>query len=526
MSKWRRRRKKRLAPTPTTGQPAAASPAQADDSREQPELPPTQAADDAAHTEPANPAAPADAAPELADVDAPPEAVAPSDAAAEDMPPAVVFELPEDSADAMPELHLPPPTVELLEGDASGEAPTTLEPIAELPEPAPATEWTADAAEQAHTAGSPNEQQDLPAPAAVEPIQATAEPPDSTVEIPPQAAPAQPMPAPARRTAFSRRPRIGAPGVELRADRVVHSPLAGPRRRSARDVQLDLEAAEREAASEALSAAGEEEDAGSGSAVSLEPVVPITGLAQAALSAGEIEAATKVAIEQLPGRSTRIETCPFLRSIAGGALQAPRDAVDGRNRCAAFGEPLPLSRMQQGLVCLQPAHSSCPRYVRGALLMQQRIVPTPEPARQLPVQVAAALLLLAVVLAAAYLLLGGRLEPEPGVGPGSSPTPSTSVWPSPEPAPTASPTASPTPTPTPKQTRAPTAPPSPLPAVYRGLQRCPSPQTCYVYVVRRGDTLEGIARRFDTTVPVLRRLNPQIRNDFLRVGQKVRVPPP
>jgi LysM repeat protein len=501
MSKWRRRRKKRLAPSPTSGQPTAASPSQADGlSGEQPELPPTRTAVDAATGEPANPAAPANAAPELADVAAPSHAAAPPDEAADDMPTAVVFELPEESADAMPELHLPTPGVELLEGDAPSEEPPVPEP---------------------------SEQEDLPATAATdEPAQASADGPESIADVPPPSAPARPTPA--QRTAFAGRPRIAAPGVELRADRVVHSPLAGPRRRSARDVQLDLEAAEREAASEALSAAGEEEEAGSGSAVSLEPVAPITGLAQAALSAGEIQAATKVAIEQLPGRSARVETCPFLRSIAGGALQAPRDVVDGRNRCAAFGEPLPLSRMQQGLVCLQPAHSACPRYVRGALLIQQRIAPTAAPASQLPVQVAAALVLLAVVLVGAYLLLGGRLEPEPGVGPGSSPTPSTSVSPSPEPAPTASPTPSPTPTPTPtpKQTRAPTAPPTPLPAVYRGLQRCPSPQTCYVYVVRRGDTLEGIARRFDTTVPVLRRLNPQIRNDFLRVGQKVRVPPP
>jgi hypothetical protein len=322
------------------------------------------------------------------------------------------------------------------------------------------------------------------------------------------------------------RARIGAPGVDLRADRVVHSPLAGPRRRSARDVQLDLDAAEREAASEALSAAGEEEEAVSGSAGPLEPVIPITGLAQAALSPAEVAAATKVAIEQLPGRAARVETCPFLRSIAAGALQAPRDLVDGRNRCAAFGEPLPLSRMQQGLVCLQPAHETCPRYVRGALLIQQRIAPATAPPRQLPVQIAALLLLLAVLAVIAYLLLGGRLEPQPGVVPSSSPTPSPSVTASAEPAPTPSATATATPTPTPRQTRAPTAPPTPLPAQYRGLQRCAAPQTCYVYVVQRGDTLSSIARRFDTTVATLRRLNPQIRDDFLRVGQKVRVPPP
>jgi LysM repeat protein len=49
--------------------------------------------------------------------------------------------------------------------------------------------------------------------------------------------------------------------------------------------------------------------------------------------------------------------------------------------------------------------------------------------------------------------------------------------------------------------------------------------TTTVYVVRRGDTLWVIARRYNTTVATLLRLNPQIRNpNRLFVGQRIRVP--
>jgi LysM repeat protein len=47
------------------------------------------------------------------------------------------------------------------------------------------------------------------------------------------------------------------------------------------------------------------------------------------------------------------------------------------------------------------------------------------------------------------------------------------------------------------------------------------------YVVKRGDTLGAIARRYNTTVATLLRLNPQIRNpNRLFVGQRIQVPAP
>lgn len=43
------------------------------------------------------------------------------------------------------------------------------------------------------------------------------------------------------------------------------------------------------------------------------------------------------------------------------------------------------------------------------------------------------------------------------------------------------------------------------------------------YVVRRGDTLRSIARRFDTTVADLQRLNPSLDPVALPVGRRIRV---
>jgi hypothetical protein len=64
--------------------------------------------------------------------------------------------------------------------------------------------------------------------------------------------------------------------------------------------------------------------------------------------------------------------CHFLRSVGpdGRLAEAQRTAVP-THRCAAFGDPLPLSLRQQELVCLQRVHVSCPRYVRGTLLANE-----------------------------------------------------------------------------------------------------------------------------------------------------------
>jgi LysM repeat protein len=45
-----------------------------------------------------------------------------------------------------------------------------------------------------------------------------------------------------------------------------------------------------------------------------------------------------------------------------------------------------------------------------------------------------------------------------------------------------------------------------------------------LHVVSAGDTLGGIAERYDTTVERLQGLNPQVDPQALRVGQELRVP--
>jgi hypothetical protein len=56
------------------------------------------------------------------------------------------------------------------------------------------------------------------------------------------------------------------------------------------------------------------------------------------------------------------ERCQFLRAIASdGTLFDPGREAVANHRCAAFGDPLPLSMRQQELVCLQRVHVSCPR---------------------------------------------------------------------------------------------------------------------------------------------------------------------
>ena len=61
------------------------------------------------------------------------------------------------------------------------------------------------------------------------------------------------------------------------------------------------------------------------------------------------------------------------------------------------------------------------------------------------------------------------------------------------------------------------APPAQAPVkVKRGVAR--------LHIVSSGDTLGGIAERYDTTVERLQALNPKVDPQALRVGQELRVP--
>lgn len=253
--------------------------------------------------------------------------------------------------------------------------------------------------------------------------------------------------------------------------------------------------------------------------------------------------AVRVPLLDDAARSPDPAVCPFFRLEANGELRAPRHAPDPDNRCAAIGEPRPQSVRQQQLVCLQPAHGSCPRYLRGAYIQ-----PVPEPHIALAARVPRATLaaILVLVLAAGvsfgFVLQRGSLDIAPGAT--ASPNATTAVIPTPTALPTRAPTAAPTATPTgtPVVTPAPTPAPTPTPAPptpaptrtpsptsnrYALLVPCPGTANCWTYTVRSGDNFASIANYFGHPVATLSQMNPGITDPTrLRAGDQVRMPPP
>ena len=276
------------------------------------------------------------------------------------------------------------------------------------------------------------------------------------------------------------------------------------------------------------------------------------------------------------------ESCKFLRSIGpDGKLFDPRNEAVPTHRCAAFGDPLPLSLRQQELVCLQRVHVSCPRYMRGTLLAEDSAsAAATAPASQgLPYLTLAGLALVAM---AGLVLVGAMMGFLPGInpaGPGASPTnvalasgtpgPSLSVppgvtptpaatpttgatptpgatpaaTPTPTPTPAATPTqaATPTPTRTPAATPTPTASPSWPPGATASrmklLTPCQGQPNCYVYIVRGpgsgpngngskvADQLSGVARFFGVTVAAVIELTPSAASG-IHPGDQLKIPPP
>lgn len=59
------------------------------------------------------------------------------------------------------------------------------------------------------------------------------------------------------------------------------------------------------------------------------------------------------------------------------------------------------------------------------------------------------------------------------------------------------------------------------------LDRCPDASGCYLYVVRSGDKLSTIAGRYGTTTSAILALNPQIDDaNSIHVGETIRIPGP
>lgn len=262
--------------------------------------------------------------------------------------------------------------------------------------------------------------------------------------------------------------------------------------------------------------------------------------------------------------------CHFLRSVgADGRLADPQKTAVPTHRCAAYGDPLPLSLRQQELVCLQRVHVSCPRYVRGTLLAnesQTEPEKTEDRAGGVPIVMIAGICL---VVAAVAVLLGSFL----GVGPlasssaapgtvaqatasataSATDTPQITVEPSATATPVATPTSTPVATATatatatvkPTATARPTAtprasatwPPGATASRMNLLVPCTGQSNCYVYTVRGagpapsgngskvGDTLAGIEWFFGVTDAKVRALNPGMRVP-IRPGDKIKIPTP
>lgn len=248
--------------------------------------------------------------------------------------------------------------------------------------------------------------------------------------------------------------------------------------------------------------------------------------------------------------------CEFLRSVGpdGRLAEAQKTAVP-THRCAAFGDPLPLSLRQQELVCLQRVHISCPRYVRGTLLAteDQAKPESAEQRRRIPTLMVAGVVLFVLALGILFTGLLG-LPPFGGGGsPTRQPIAAASVALSPTPAATrtaavtptighspaavasASPvaTASPTPAPTATPAASATWPPGATASRMDLLVPCTGQPNCYVYTVRSAaqngssvaDTVDGIARFFGVSTSSIYALNPWA-TAGVSPGDKLKIPPP
>ena len=250
-------------------------------------------------------------------------------------------------------------------------------------------------------------------------------------------------------------------------------------------------------------------------------------------------------LPQLDDRAVDPRVCPFLRAATDDGLRLPIERPDPSNRCAALRDVVPQSLRQQELVCLSSGHVRCPRYLRGAAVVSEPPRPVVRRGRTLSPAVLGSLLVLVVAFSAsiAFVLSRGGLEltpagadpsasqaviappsESPSVSPSREPRPIPSAVPSASPSPTPEPTPQPTPEPTP--TAASTDRPNPTSDRYQLLTRCQDAANCWIYRVRSGDNLYSIANYFGVSQDSIYERNPWVRNQGLRAGQELRLPPP
>jgi hypothetical protein len=241
------------------------------------------------------------------------------------------------------------------------------------------------------------------------------------------------------------------------------------------------------------------------------------------------------------------QACPYLGLSDDPATHYA--FASGAHRCLAASQPITIEPAKQARDCLTSRHITCPLYHSpvvaqpGEGLLHAAVAslalepvrpgagvggaagrhPPPPPHR------VAELVLLAVLMvgagASAVLLLGSRLvgqfaaDPSAAAapargGPGSSVmgvtgTPRATAEAEVTPSPASSPSL---PTATPAQATAPTA--------------APAKPRRIVYIVRRGDTLIGIALRYGVPVEALKKANRIPDPNLIFAGQRVVVPLP
>jgi LysM repeat protein len=223
-------------------------------------------------------------------------------------------------------------------------------------------------------------------------------------------------------------------------------------------------------------------------------------------------------------------TCPYLVS-SGGSWRAVNPSRD--HRCGATDPPTPQTTDKQRMHCLSPEHVECatfgaaraartatlaagsdPALVDAAdrrrrplartapiLLEQPRLV---DQAMRLQLDRAPGQLALIGLMILAFAVVALTRLSAGGAGPAPSSDPSSAAV-----------VGSPTPRPTPTAT--PTFDPSASPSANA------SPAFRTTYKVKKGDTLQGIAKQFGTTATKFRTLN-GMTSSTLHIGQVLKIP--
>lgn len=294
-----------------------------------------------------------------------------------------------------------------------------------------------------------------------------------------------------------------------------------------------------------------------------EPPVSSDELARRAEAEAIEEATAAVAGATAWGeeRSAQPGVCRFLRRIDdAGRSGRPVGVPDPANSCLALPEPQVQSLRQQQLVCLQAGHVHCPRYVQSPIAGLAGAGPAGRARRRVgrPTAVALGILVASTAVAGGFVLVRGGIDLPLAGSEGASPTSggeARSAGPSPAPASagpagagssvasagagssvappagSSAPTPVPTldaPTPTPSATPvAVVATPTPTSGLLALLDPCPDRVDCYLYTVRRNDTLHKIADTFGVPYSTVRAFNPQIVDpNLIRVGDRIVLPPP